>query len=78
MTQDADSERLLLEDFCAGDDEGAKKFVRHFRRRLRLVAFRIVGDSGSAEDVVQVAFERAWRSGVTFDVRRGALMHGCQ
>jgi RNA polymerase sigma-70 factor (ECF subfamily) len=73
MTQQSESDELLLRGFCAGDEEGAEKFVQHFGRRLSRIAFRIVGDSGSAEDVVQVAFERAWRRGVMFDPGRGSL-----
>jgi RNA polymerase sigma factor (sigma-70 family) len=73
MTQDSVSDEVLLEGFCAGDEELAGRFVQHFRRRLCWIALRIVGDSGSAEDVVQVAFERAWRNGVMFDPGRGSL-----
>jgi RNA polymerase sigma factor (sigma-70 family) len=76
MTTDlspATCSRGLLEGFCAGDEKCVGEFVRHFWRRLSGIAFRIVGDSGSAEDVVQVAFERAWRNGVTFDPERGSL-----
>jgi RNA polymerase sigma factor (sigma-70 family) len=76
MTTDlspATCSRGLLEGFCAGDEECAGRFVQHFWRRLFGIAFRIVGDFGSAEDVVQVAFERAWRNGVTFDPERGSL-----
>jgi RNA polymerase sigma-70 factor (ECF subfamily) len=73
MTQQSESDELLLRGFCAGDEERAENFVQHFRRRLSWIAFRIVGDSGSAEDVVQVAFERAWRNGATFDPQRGTL-----
>jgi RNA polymerase sigma factor (sigma-70 family) len=73
MTHDRDSDALLLKGFCAGNEEYAAKFVQHFWRRLFWIAVRIVGDSGSAEDVVQVAFERAWRNGVTFDPERGSL-----
>ena len=47
--------------------------LQHFWRRLCGTAFRIVGDSGSAEDVAQIAFERAWRNGVMFDPGRGSL-----
>jgi DNA-directed RNA polymerase specialized sigma24 family protein len=61
MTQQSESDELLLKGFCAGDKECAETFVQRFRRRLLWIAFQIVGDSGSAEDVVQVAFERAWR-----------------
>ena len=37
------------------------------------VALRVVGDPGRAEDVVQEAFLRVWRSAASFDARRGAL-----
>jgi DNA-directed RNA polymerase specialized sigma24 family protein len=59
MTRNSELDELLLDGFCAGDPECAREFVAHFLRRLSRIAFRIVGDSGTAEDVVQVAFERA-------------------
>jgi RNA polymerase sigma factor (sigma-70 family) len=67
------SNECLLEGFCAGDEQHASDFVRHFSRRLHRLAFRIVGDSGSAEDVVQMTFERVWRNGSVFDTERGSL-----
>src|SRR3984957_2883706 len=73
MTQDSVSDELLLGGFCAGNEECAGRFVQHFWRRLCWIAFGIVGDSGSAEDVAQVALERAWRHGGTFDPNRGSL-----
>jgi RNA polymerase sigma factor (sigma-70 family) len=73
MTQVSVSEELLLEGFCAGDEECGGRFVQHFWRRLCWIAFQIVGDSGSAEDVAQVALERAWRHGGMFDPGRGSL-----
>jgi RNA polymerase sigma factor (sigma-70 family) len=73
MTQDGVSDELFLEGYCAGDEERAGKFVQHFWRRLCWIAFQITGDFGSAEDVAQVAFERAWRNGAKFDPRRGSL-----
>jgi RNA polymerase sigma factor (sigma-70 family) len=73
MTRDSVSDELLLEGFCAGDEECAERFVQQFWRRLCWIAFEIVGDSGLAEDVAQVAFERAWRNGTQFDPGRGSL-----
>jgi RNA polymerase sigma factor (sigma-70 family) len=73
MTQNDESDKRLLDGFCAGDPECASKFVERFWRRLFWIAFRIVDDAGSAEDVVQVAFERAWRNGGVFDPERGSL-----
>src|SRR5580704_6990419 len=72
-TQGGVADTLLLEGFCAGDQDCARDFVQRFWRRLCGTAFRIVGDTGSAEDVVQVAFERAWRHGLMFDPVRGSL-----
>jgi RNA polymerase sigma factor (sigma-70 family) len=71
--QQSVSDQLLLDGFCAGDEECAGRFVQHFWRRLSWIAFRVVGDSGAAEDVVQVALERAWRNGAKFDPERGTL-----
>jgi RNA polymerase sigma factor (sigma-70 family) len=73
VTQQSESDELLLKGFCAGDEACAEKLVQHFRPRLSCIAYRIVGDFGSAEDVVQLAFERAWRNCVTFDPERGSL-----
>src|SRR3984957_18353845 len=73
MTQDSVSDELLLEGFCAGNEECAGRFVQQFWRRLCWITFGIVGDSGSAEDLAQVALERAWRNGVMFDPARGSL-----
>jgi RNA polymerase sigma factor (sigma-70 family) len=73
VTEDSVSDELLLEGFCAGNEECAGRFVQHFWRRLCWIAFGIVGDSGCAEDVAQIALERAWRNGVKFDPGRGSL-----
>jgi RNA polymerase sigma factor (sigma-70 family) len=67
------SDLFLLRGFCDGNEECAGRFVQRFWRPLYWIAFRIVKDSGSAEDVVQIAFERAWRNGVTFEPGRGSL-----
>ena len=67
------SGELLLKGYCAGDEECAERFVQRFRRRLYWIVYKIVRDSESAEDLVQVAFERAWRNGGKFDPARGSL-----
>jgi RNA polymerase sigma factor (sigma-70 family) len=73
MTEERRSDHLLLKGYCAGDEQCAEMFVQHFRRRLSWIAFQIVRDSGSAEDVVQVTFERVWRNGAKFNPERGTL-----
>src|ERR1700749_3114748 len=37
------------------------------------LAYRIVGESGAAEDVTQEAFISIWRSGARFDRTRGSV-----
>src|SRR3954453_23648915 len=37
------------------------------------LAYRIVGESGAAEDVTQEAFISIWRSGAKFDRTRGSV-----
>src|SRR5919201_1431451 len=43
----------------------------HHRQALGL-AYRIVGDLGDAEEVVQEVFLSAWRSGHTYDPAKGS------
>jgi RNA polymerase sigma-70 factor (ECF subfamily) len=43
----------------------------HHRQAIGL-AYRIVGDLGDAEEVVQEVFLSAWRSGHTYDAARGS------
>jgi RNA polymerase sigma-70 factor, ECF subfamily len=43
----------------------------HHRQAIGL-AYRIVGDLGDAEEVVQEVFLAAWRSGHTYDASRGS------
>jgi RNA polymerase sigma-70 factor (ECF subfamily) len=68
------SDEALLAGFAAGDQEAAAAFVRRFQRRVYGLALTIVGDSGTAEDVAQEAFVRAWRRAATYDARRGRVL----
>lgn len=66
-------DEALLAGFAAGDPELAAAFVRTFQSKVYGVARRIVADAGTAEDVAQAAFERAWRHARTYDPRRGSV-----
>ena len=53
----------------SGDAEAFRGIVEAYSRPLWRAAFRVLGDSAAAEDAVQDAFLRAWRSLDRFDER---------
>ena len=68
------SDEALLAGLAAGDREASAEFVRRFQRRVYGLAWTIVLDRGTAEDVAQEAFVRAWRYGASYDPRRGSVL----
>ncbi|HET6643095.1 MAG TPA: sigma-70 family RNA polymerase sigma factor [Gaiellaceae bacterium] len=68
------SDEALLAGLAAGDREASAAFVRRFQRRAYGLARSIVRDSGTAEDVAQEAFVRAWRYAGSYDARRGTVL----
>jgi RNA polymerase sigma factor (sigma-70 family) len=68
------SDEALLAGLGAGDREASAAFVRRFQRRAYGLARTIVRDSGTAEDVTQEAFVRAWRYAASYDARRGTVL----
>jgi RNA polymerase sigma-70 factor (ECF subfamily) len=69
----ATSDEALLAGLAAGDRDASAVFVRRFQRRVYGLARTIV-DPGTAEDVSQEAFVRAWRYAASYDVRRGSVL----
>jgi RNA polymerase sigma factor (sigma-70 family) len=67
------SNEVLLAGLGAGDPDLAAAFVRRFQRNVFGVALAVTGDSATAEDVVQRAFEQAWRHASVYDSRRGSV-----
>jgi len=68
------SDEALLAGLAAGDRDASAAFVRRFQRRAYGLALTIVRDRGTAEDVAQEAFVRAWRYGASYDARRGTVL----
>ena len=68
------SDEALLAGLAAGDREAAAAFVRRFQKRVYGLALSIVLDPGTAEDVAQEAFTRAWRRADGYDARRGRVL----
>lgn len=67
------SDEALLAGFAAGDPAAAAAFVRRFQRRIYGLALTILDDRGTADDVAQETFVRAWRHASTYDTRRGMV-----
>ncbi|MFM2077988.1 MAG: hypothetical protein RJA49_1878, partial [Actinomycetota bacterium] len=53
--------------------DAAAVFVRRFQRRVYGLAVTVTGDATLADDIAQLAFERAWRHAGTYDPRRASV-----
>jgi RNA polymerase sigma-70 factor (ECF subfamily) len=63
---------VLMADLAVGDRAALARLVERHGRGLGIVAARYLGDEAEAEEVVQEAFLRAWRSAARYDPARGA------
>jgi RNA polymerase sigma factor (sigma-70 family) len=74
---DTDADRLpdevLLARLGAGDVDFTVTFVHRFQRVVFGVAMTVTGDPGTAEDVAQQTFERAWLHAQVYDSRRESV-----
>lgn len=68
------SDEALLAGLGTGEREAAAAFVRRFQGRVYGLALTIVRDRGTAEDVAQETFVRAWRNAEAYDARRGRVV----
>ena len=67
------SDEALLAGMAAGDDRSALALVRRYQKRVFGLAYSILSDAGSAEEVAQEALLRVWRHADVYDARRGAV-----
>jgi RNA polymerase sigma factor (sigma-70 family) len=70
---DSLSDEALLAGLATGQADAAAAFVRRFQARVYGLVVTIVRDPGTAEDVAQEAFVRAWRHAGSYDARRGRV-----
>ena len=56
-----------------GDPETFRRVFAEHERSVYATAFRVLGDSAQAQDVVQDVFLRIWRRPRSFDARRGEI-----
>ena len=69
LTADPD----LVAQLASGSHEALAELYDRYGGIAYSVAFRVLGDRGRAEDVVQEAFLKIWNHAASFDVRRGSL-----
>ena len=67
------SDESLLAAMGSGDPEAAAAFLRRFQARVFGLALTVVRDRGTAEEVAQETFVRAWRHAAAYDSRRGRV-----
>jgi len=73
VVSSAVSDEALLSGLAAGDADAATAFIRRFQARVFGLVLTIVRDEGTAEDVAQETFVRAWKHAQTYDPRRGRV-----
>ncbi len=66
-------DEVLLARLGTGDVDFTVMFVRRFQRVVFGVAMTVTGDPGTAEEVAQQTFERAWRHAQVYDSRRESV-----
>ena len=67
------SDDALLAAVALEERDAAAVFIRRFQRRVFGLAVTMTGDAALADDLAQVAFERAWRHAGTYDARRASV-----
>jgi RNA polymerase sigma factor (sigma-70 family) len=67
------SDEALLSGLAADDADAATAFTRRFQARVYGLVLAIVRDEGTAEEVAQETFMRAWKHARTYDPRRGRV-----
>lgn len=72
MSSDLPDEALLA-GLATGDPDAATAFIRRFQSRVYGLVLMIVRDQGTAEDVAQETFVRAWKHARSYDARRGRV-----
>lgn len=63
----------LVGAVAAGDGSALMAIYDRYNRQAFGLAFRILGDAATAEEVVQDAFMALWRTAETFDTNRGQV-----
>lgn len=60
----------LAADFATGNPDTVRSVYERYGRLVYAVAYKVLGDTGLAEDATQQAFIQAWRAAERFDPSR--------
>jgi RNA polymerase sigma-70 factor (ECF subfamily) len=69
-----EGDRALVAAMIARDADAVARLYDRHAARLLGVAYRILGETGEAEEVVQEVFLYAWRAASSFDPFRGSVL----
>ncbi|MCA1724792.1 MAG: sigma-70 family RNA polymerase sigma factor, partial [Thermomicrobia bacterium] len=72
-TTDQNADATILRQIVDRDPRGVELLYDRYGGVAFALAYRLLGERGSAEDVVQEAFLNVWRQGATYDTRRGTV-----
>jgi RNA polymerase sigma-70 factor (ECF subfamily) len=67
------TDTALGQALARGDPEALAELYDRYGGLSYSVAYRVLGDPGRAEDVVQEAFLKLWNNAASFDAGRGSL-----
>ena len=73
-TMNVSTDAELMSKLIGGDQSALESLYERHRRVLYNVAFRITGDSGTAEELLQDTFFQLWQKASQFDTARGSLI----
>ena len=67
------SDAMLVSAIRSGDEQAMAQLYDRYSPIIYSVALRVLGDTGTAEDILQEVFMQLWRSPDVFDASRGSL-----
>lgn len=70
---DQNGDAAILRQIADRDPRGVELLYDRYGGIAFALAYRLLGERGSAEDVVQEAFLNVWRQATTYDTRRGTV-----